>query len=343
MELAGLPAAERLDVWRAALGPVFEIAPDPAEDPAAFSGTIAMAHLGDALLSTVRSGPQTFERSRAHVRRSGLDHFMVQTFLHGRHDGACDENPVHRGQGDVWILDLARETKTKASHFANVTLVIPRDRVKPLLKGGDIHGTTLRHGTPSARLIASHLETLMAAAPELDLTEAAAAVDAAALMIAGAWCRIRESRAEVTAAVRATARRAICDYIDLHLSDERLTPEALVRLFHMSRATLYRLFEEEGGVAAYILGRRLDRCHAILAVSLNGECTIGEIAFGHGFVSEAHFSRAFRRRFGLAPRDARGTSVRSRRVRQGEQQTDSDTVSEWIATLRRHHLRLVAS
>ena len=70
VELAGLPRVERLDVWRAALEPVFEIIPHPAGDPAAFSGTITMAHLGDSLLSEVRSGPQTFKRSRAHARRS---------------------------------------------------------------------------------------------------------------------------------------------------------------------------------------------------------------------------------------------------------------------------------
>src|SRR5262249_18262513 len=160
-----------------------------------------------------------FERSRAHARRSGLDHFMVQTFLHGRHEGALGESCVQRGEGDVWVLDLGQETKTHASQFANVTLIIPRDRVLPLLKGDNIDGSPLRSGSASARLIASHLETLAAAAPELSLAEGTAAVDAAALMIAGAWSGIRESRAEVTAAVRATVRRTICDYIDLHLTD----------------------------------------------------------------------------------------------------------------------------
>ena len=343
LQLVDLPAAERLDAWRGALEPVFEITPDPAQDPASFTGTLTMAHLGDALVSEVRSAPQMFDRNRAYARRSGLDHFMMQTFVHGRHDGACGDDSVQRGAGDVWILDLAQATRTQASKFANITLIMPRDRLLPLLKGGNIHGTTLRHGSASARLIASHLETLMAAAMELDLAEASAAVDAAALMIAGAWSRIRESRAQVGAAVRATARRVVCDYIDLHLTDEDLTPETLVRLFHMSRATLYRLFDEEGGVAACILNRRLDRCHAILATSLDGARTIGEIAFNHGFSSEAHFSRAFRWRFGISPRDARGTGLASSAASHGPAQADVQAISDWIATLRQYHLRLVAS
>jgi AraC-like DNA-binding protein len=340
IDIGGLPTGERLDIWRGALEPIFEITPDPRLPAAGFVGSLAMSHLGDALISTVASTAQVFDRSRAHAKRTGIDHFMVQTFLRGEHNGVCGENEVRRGQGDVWILDLGQDTRTHAKSFTNVTLIMPRDRVVPLLKGGEIHGTTLRSGSASARLIGSHLETLLGAAPAMDLTEAAAAVDAAALMIAGAWSSIRESRAEVTAAVRATARRTICDYIDLHVTDETLSPEMLVRLFRMSRATLYRLFEDEGGVAAYILGRRLDRCRAILGSSTGNERTIGELAFSHGFASEAHFSRAFRRRFGMAPRDARGVGVDL--GPRTTPQAEARAISDWIATLRRHHLRLVS-
>lgn len=340
-----LPRAERVDLWREAVGAVYEITPDSEQKLDAFSGALTTMHLGDALVSEVRSGAQVFQRSRAHARRTGLDHFMVQMFRRGQHDGMSGDQPVHRGPGDVWILDLGQESKTNTTRFSNITLIIPREIMLPLLKGGDIHGATLRQGAASTRLVASHLETLAAAAPELTLAEAAAAVDAAALMIAGAWSSLRESRAEVTAAARATARRAIRDYIDQHLSDDELTPDMLVRLFHMSRATLYRLFDEEGGVAGFIMGRRLDRCRAILAADLAGAAAIGDIAFNHGFSSDAHFSRAFRRRFGMAPRDARGVAhFPPLTVPAGiGGNAEARAISDWIATLRRHHLRLATA
>jgi AraC-like DNA-binding protein len=137
--------------------------------------------------------------------------------------------------------------------------------------------------------------------------------------------------------VRATARRAVCDYIDRHLMDDRLSPESLPRQLRMSRATLYRLFADEGGVAAYILGRRLDRCRALLAADSAGARSIGDIAFSHGFASDAHFSRAFRRRFGMTPREARGTAQPPPALCGGGQ-----TIADWIATLRGQHLRLNA-
>lgn len=61
----------------------------------------------------------------------------------------------------------------------------------------------------------------------------------------------------------------------------------------MSRATLYRLFEDEGGVAVFIQTRRLDRCFAELTRSRDrGRAVgVGEVAYTYGFGSDAHFSR----------------------------------------------------
>jgi AraC-like DNA-binding protein len=54
----------------------------------------------------------------------------------------------------------------------------------------------------------------------------------------------------------------------------------------------------------------------------------------------AHFSRAFRRRFGIAPRDGRGVDL----DREPRTTVDAEAraISDWIATLRRHRIRLAA-
>lgn len=57
------------------------------------------------------------------------------------------------------------------------------------------------------------------------------------------------------------------------------------------------------GVSAYIQDQRLARAHAELASTSRARRRIYEIAFALGFASEAHFSRAFKRAFGLTPKD----------------------------------------
>jgi AraC-like DNA-binding protein len=305
VELGLLPAADRLAVWRAAMAPIFEITPDPADANAPLAGELTLAHLGDALIAECHAGSQTFGRSSAYARRSGLDHFMVQTFLSGGHDADDGRRVARHNKGDVAIFDLAQMVTTRTVPFANLSLIIPRDRVPPRRAGGSVGGMTWPRGSTSARLIASHLKIVTAAAPHMTLAEAAIAVDAAALMISGESSCVRDGSPQAITAVRASARRAVGEYIDQHLTDTDLSPDALIRVFGLSRATLYRLFENEGGVAGYIVGRRLDRCYALLTTVPNGR-TITSLAYDHGFSSETYFGRAFRRRFGMTPREARG-------------------------------------
>ncbi|MBL8942370.1 MAG: helix-turn-helix domain-containing protein [Myxococcales bacterium] len=53
------------------------------------------------------------------------------------------------------------------------------------------------------------------------------------------------------------------------------------------------------------MAARLDRCRAQLLDPAHAHRSISEIAFALGFTSAAHFSRAFRARFGRSPRTLR--------------------------------------
>jgi transcriptional regulator GlxA family with amidase domain len=57
--------------------------------------------------------------------------------------------------------------------------------------------------------------------------------------------------------------------------------------------------ESDRSIADHIWTTRLDGCRGELA--RRTDRTISEIAFAWGFSSSAHFSRAFRKRFGITP------------------------------------------
>ncbi len=59
---------------------------------------------------------------------------------------------------------------------------------------------------------------------------------------------------------------------------------------------------------AYIGERRLQRCYETINADDRAAETIGPIAFSLGFRSEAHFSRAFKKCFGVGPRDLRAVA-----------------------------------
>ena len=96
-------------------------------------------------------------------------------------------------------------------------------------------------------------------------------------------------------------------YIHEQLDQDWLTPAAIQAAFHLSRPTLYRLFEGEGGLMEYIRNCRL-RDAAADMIDAPG-CTIADIAYGAGFNSPSDFCRAFRRAYGMTPQHFRRSST----------------------------------
>ncbi|MDP3803488.1 AraC family transcriptional regulator [Brevundimonas sp.] len=88
-------------------------------------------------------------------------------------------------------------------------------------------------------------------------------------------------------------------YIDAHLSTS-IRKVDLCRVAGLSAAGLARLFASRTGLtpAAYVLRRRLDVGRALVEARKDSLC---EIAFAVGFSSQAHFTAAFKARWGAPP------------------------------------------
>ena len=91
-------------------------------------------------------------------------------------------------------------------------------------------------------------------------------------------------------------------HIERRLHDPAFGPESLPAALRVSRSRLYAAFTGDEGVAAKIRDARLDRAYRRLRSRTSGT-RIGSVMANCGFTDAAAFSRAFRRRFGMAPRD----------------------------------------
>lgn len=106
--------------------------------------------------------------------------------------------------------------------------------------------------------------------------------------------------------IREVRRRAILDYIDRNLADPDLGIGAIARAFDFSSRTVHKLFEGEAQtVARLIWDRRLERCREDMADPAMTHRSITQIAHLWGFSDSQHFSRAFKLRFGVTPREYR--------------------------------------
>ena len=123
-----------------------------------------------------------------------------------------------------------------------------------------------------------------------------------ACLLTGASSPVSLSPGEAAAGLaRERVRRAILRDI----GSGQLKPATLAREAGLSRSSLYRLFENDGGVARYIQRVRLALVHDALRDPVLAGRTISVIAKAHGFPEPTDFSRAFRAVYGLSPREAR--------------------------------------
>ena len=96
-------------------------------------------------------------------------------------------------------------------------------------------------------------------------------------------------------------KELIQDYIEANLSHRNLSVASILANFGLSRASLYRMFDEEDGVRSYISRRRLQRAVMQIAENPMRRGQIHEAAANWGFSSDTQFNRSVRRAFGVAP------------------------------------------
>ena len=91
-----------------------------------------------------------------------------------------------------------------------------------------------------------------------------------------------------------------------HLRDPELNIGKIANRLGLTASTVHRAWEGEAdSLTNWIWSMRLQGAEQDLRRLAHHHKTITEIAYHWGFSSSAHFSRAFRQRFGVPPKEAR--------------------------------------
>jgi len=106
--------------------------------------------------------------------------------------------------------------------------------------------------------------------------------------------------------VRESLKRRILQYIDNNLCDPDLNNGHIAEAQGISRRYLNKLFQSDSEtIHALILGKRLEKARKLLTDSRYQGHSIERIAFSVGFSNAGHFSRSFKKAFGINPSDLR--------------------------------------
>ena len=138
-------------------------------------------------------------------------------------------------------------------------------------------------------------------------------------------------------ATQAAILHRLCQTIERKLDDPDLTPARVAESEGISERYLQKIFEGSGSsFTHYLRERRLQRTSAELSNPAEAHHSISEIAYRNGFNDSAHFSRTFRHRFGLSPREFRQQEL-ERFTASSSAAGQRGWPQQALAQLRSHH------
>jgi AraC-like DNA-binding protein len=258
----------------------------------------------------VRAGNPMIARGRARLGAGDRPPaFGLSLVTHGA--GAVDVGgrTLELRAGDLCLLDSSHAfRKRMGPGYGEVFLYCPYHLAHAAL-GDHLPSVAPQLAAPStlSRLLADSLRSVRRHADALGDDELTPSLRAVLGLVAAVFCGTAAPSASTAVLWRERIRR----HIDAHVHEPSLRPASIAADLHVSVRFVHRVFEEcDSTVGATILGARLDRCHAQLLDPAHAHRSISEIAFALGFTSAAHFSRAFRARFGRSPRSSRGPRTR---------------------------------
>jgi AraC-like DNA-binding protein len=292
---------------RAMTADICDVVPLTTEDN--FHVTTVTMMTRNALLVDTRATDQEYDRTPAHVARGAMDHFQITLCVEGEMRFSSGRREVTMGPGAICLIDMAQPNRTVlrggGSRTRLMAIILQRAMLAPRLAHPDsATATLLPSNHPHTRLLASHYAALTLP-PEPEAGSAEATIEAIADIVAAAAGGTADIAAGVERAERhlylAMIKRRIAD----NLETDALTADELCRHFQISRATLYRLFEADGGLSHYVREQRLNLAFRQLISPSAEDTRLIDLAVGMRFSSDSTFIRAFRRKFGLTPGELR--------------------------------------
>lgn len=300
-------ARQSLLAWQERMSPVYDIRPVSNRGEESFDASLSRYSIDDLTFFEIHTSPNVAERSLGRVSTESVRDISFSLFLEGepshfkgrRHQPDTQHTP---SVPSILALDMDQPCTIRSFHGRMLLFFVPRALVENAFPdAASLHGRRVHAVTPLMRMLVAHLVALNQQIVGLSRDDAGEAFRTAIQLLAAVFSREAGLSGNARAAVRAAVYGQVRRHVEAHLHDPDLSPDSVLQSLHLSRATVYRLFEHEGGLAAYIRARRL-RTAADELVRFP-HVAVQDIASGLGFNNASSFTRAFRRAYDIAPQE----------------------------------------
>lgn len=302
MSFSHLPEHRRFDAFQAAYKGHFDFA-QVADVP--FDFHYRARQTGPIAVSECHSPPTRTKLKPANCRPTDPDVLFLAMYTRGTVNGICGDQKVAGKGGEIHAVDLSRDLTVRMDGVHQIAAYIPHRLIGFDASRHRAHGSVAMTAG-GGRILAAAFGVFLE--PSEDTRDDNETADAFLAVVRSVVLgRVEDEHAG--RAVERARRAALRNFIETRLTDPELSADDVCRAFCASRATIYRDFAEDGGIRNYIQARRLEHVRRTLAATPPQRGAIVRIAERFGFVSQAHFNRAFRAAYGTNPSAVLGSEA----------------------------------
>jgi AraC-like DNA-binding protein len=298
------PAGEQLDAW-ASLSQVVDFSRED-DHSAPFEARYDGASVGPLFVGG-RTWHDPTRRSRYRAKRDkkrlrdGADFYY---FTYQATNGVAWRTDAGEGRKqpyELYMTDASQSIECLGTMGNAVSLIVPRETLPASTEA--LHGRSLVSGV--GVLLRDHLQSLFTNLSRMTVDDIPHVVQATTHLLVASVAPSQDNLKQADAPIRELLVDRVRRYIDDRVLDGDLDIERICRDVGLSRAKLYQLFENTGGVMREIRRKRLALAHRALCESVHGLQRIKELALSYGFSDEKYFYRVFKAEFGYTPTETR--------------------------------------
>jgi len=305
---AGIADAKRFEYWRESLCDTFIHLDFMPTSDRPFYGELVTSRLKEITFTHVRSGEYKVVRTPQQIRRSREAAVFINFQLSGNLLVSQDGRELKLEPGDLTCCDSTRPYSTVlAGDFEEIVVHVPRDLwIRNMGPTENLTARAVRGTTQVGTLAGNFLRQVSAVIDSADPITAHRLSEVSLALIATAFGEMVSRQETCQSSGRIALLYRAKMLIEENLHDSDLNPEKIARALKISERYLQRLFQEENStVCNWVWERRLEKCRRELSDRLLAGKNVSQIAFDCGFSNFSHFSRRFKRAYGISASDFR--------------------------------------
>lgn len=305
-----VPPGQRLAAWRRAASDRLVELDFRILNEDEFTGSILHRDLVMLSLTQVLAAAHSAKRimrSRRQITKAAGDFFLICVQIEGICRLYQDGREAILNPGEFVLSDSTRPYELVMDEdYQLITLRVPRRALTSRLEGCErLSAIAVPTINGPARMLLQMAQTACGEAGFWRPGVALDVADSLLSILAGGLRGLHDTEISSSRSGNRQVTR-VKAYVLARLNDPELSVARIADALKLSPSYLHKVFQNEATTLdRWIWARRLLACEKALNDQSAANQSITEIAFSRGFSDAAHFSRSFRQKFGISPREYR--------------------------------------